>query len=337
MTGSTARARLVVLALGAILAGAGPGDEATRTKGKGTVAGRLIDLEGRPVAGAEVWAGDRNQVATRARTGADGRFRLGPLSDERAVTIWAEHEERGLAREHFEDVRIFAGRETDLGDVALVPGARLLGRVVDGRGRPVAEARATVLSRRHILGYTVTPNGPKWAVRGDDRGRFRTPALPVGKLELTVTAPGRARQYLDPLVEPGKTAIDLGEIRLEDERPVTGVVVDQDGRPVAGARVVVDADDEHAATTDDTGRFAVRGAAIDAGWMYIEAPGYFDPALNPYHELKGRRADLRMVLQKAFTVEGSVVDADTDAPVEIDHVQLCTVERDEDNKITLAG
>ena len=96
-----------------------PRDKAT--KGMGTVVGRVIDLEGRPVAGAEVWAGDRNQVAARSRSGADGRFRLGPVSDERAATVWAEDEERGLAREHFEDVRVFAGRETDLGDVALCP------------------------------------------------------------------------------------------------------------------------------------------------------------------------------------------------------------------------
>jgi hypothetical protein len=337
MSRSMARAwaRSVVVALGAALAGAGPGAEAT--KGVGTVVGRVIDLEGRPVAGAEVWAGDRDQIATRVRTEGDGRFRLGSVSDERATTLWAEDEERGLAREHFEDVRVFAGRETDLGDVVLAPGARLSGRVVDVVGRPIAGAKATILSRRNILGHTVTANGPKWTVRGDDRGQFRTPALPVGRVEFIVRAPGKARRYLDPLVEPGRASIDLGDVRLDDERPVTGVVVDQDGRPVAGATVVVDADYDHPGTTDDTGRFAVRDAAINAVWFRVEAPGYFDPTLRPIHELKGQRTDLRLALQKAFTVEGSVIDAETGAPVDFERVQLCTVERDEDAKITLVG
>ena len=335
MNGSMARAGSVAVALVGALAGAGTADEAT--KGMGTVVGRVIDLEGRPVAGAEVWADDRGQVAARARTGTDGRFRLGPVSDERATTVWAEDEDRDLAREHFDDVRVFAGQETNLGDVALAPGARLSGHVVDVEGRPVAGARATILSRRHVLGHTVTLNGPKWTVQGDDRGRFRTPALPVGQLDLTVTAPGKARRYLGPLVEPGQAAIDLGDLRLDDERPITGVVVDQDGRPVAGAKVVVDADYDHPASTDDKGRFAVRDAAIDAVWFLVKVPGYFDPSLRPFRELKGQRTDLRIALQKAYTVEGSVIDAESGAPVDFELVQLCTVERDEDNKVTLVG
>ncbi len=335
MNGAMVRVRLVAVALAAALSGAGPGDEATEETG--TVVGRVIDLEGRPVAGAAVWAGDRNQVAARARTGADGRFRLGPVSDERAGIFWAEHEERGLARQHFDDVRVFARRETDLGDVALAPGARLSGRVVDREGRPVAGAEATILSWRHVLGHTITQNGPKWTVRGDDRGQFRTQALPVGRVDLTATAPGKARRQLGRHIEPGQTAINLGDVRLDDERPVTGVVVDQDSRPVAGAAVVVDADYDHPATTDAKGRFAVRDAAINAVWFLVEAPGYFDPAQQGLRQLKGQRTDVRIALQKAYIVEGSVIEAETGAPVEIERVQLCTVERDEDGNVTLVG
>ena len=182
---------------------------------------------------------------------------------------------------------------------------------MDVEGRPVARARATILSQRFVLGHTVTQNGPKWTVQGDDQGRFQTPALPVGLVELTVTAPGKARRHRGPLVEAGQAAIDLGEVRLDDERPVTGVVVDQDGRPLAGATVVVDADYDHPATADAKGRFAVRDAAINAVWFLVEARGYFDPTLRRPHELKGQRTDLRIALQKAYTVGGSVIDAET--------------------------
>lgn len=334
MKGSQVRTWLVVMALGVALLGAGPTND---SPGSGTVTGRVIDLDGRPVKGAEVWAGDRGQAGAMTLTGADGRFRLGSVSEERATTVWAEYQDGGLAREHFADVRVHAARETDLGNITLAPGARFAGRVVDAHGRPVAGAKATIVSRHHILGHTVTQNGPSWTVKGDNQGRFEWPVVPIGNTEITVRAPSKAGRSLNQLVEPGKTTIDLGEIRLDDERPITGTVVDQDGQPITGAQVVVDADYDHPAISDDKGRFTVHDAALDAAWFLVEARGYFDPTLRPIHELKGQRTDLRLPLQKAFTVEGSVIDAETGEPVEFDVVQLCTVRRDDDAKITLVG
>lgn len=334
MDASKARTGSLVLALGIALFGAAPGDD---RRGTGTVGGRVIDVEGRPVKGAEVWAEDRHEVTARARTDASGRFQLEPIGNEHAIIVWAEHRGEALAREHFDDVRVFAGRQTDVGDLVLVPGARPSGRVVDVRGRPVAGAKASILSRRHILGHTVALNGPEWTAEGDEEGRLSWPVLPLGTASITIRAPGKARREMDQVVEPGRVAADLREIRLDDELPVTGIVVDQDGRPVAGASVAADADYDHPATTDDNGRFAVRDAAIDAVWLTVEARGYFDPSPQQVHELKGQRTDLRLALQKAFTVEGTVVDAETGAPIDFDVVQLCTVRRDEDARVTLVG
>jgi hypothetical protein len=326
---------LLVVACGAAIFGAGAGDKPG--KEVGSISGRVVDLDGRPVAGASVWTGDRNQVTARARTAADGRFHLNSVSAERAATVWAEDEEKELAREHFEDVRVFAGRDIDLGDVTLVPGVRLVGRFVDKEGRPVAGAEATIQSWHLILGHTITPNGDKWTVRGDDQGRFRTPALPSGMVDFTARAAGKARCNLGRHVEPGQGTVDLGDVHFDDEQPITGVVVDQDGQPVAGATMVVDGDRDHPASTDEKGRFSVHDAATKSTWIYLDARGYFDPTLGRIHELKGQRSGLRFVLQKAFTVEGSVVDADTGAPVAIERMQLCTVQRDEDNQVTLVG
>jgi hypothetical protein len=315
----------------------GAGSKSAAKAGKGAVVGRVTNLDGRPVGGATIWADSREQPATRAQTGTDGRFRLGPISDERPATIWVEAEERGLAREHFDDVRVFAGRETDIGDLPLAPGTRLSVRVVDATGHPLAGASASLLSRRHVLGHTVTQNGPDWSLHGDDQGRIKTPALPVGLVAFVARAPGKALRRVSQVVEPGQAEINLGDFTLDDERPITGVVVDQNGRPLAGASVVVDGEYDHPTTTDLQGRFAVRDAAIDAQWFQAEARGYFDQSLQQIHELKGKRTDHRIVLQEAFTIEGSVVDAETGDPIDFDHVQLCTVLRDEGSKITLAG
>jgi uncharacterized GH25 family protein len=332
---SWASSGIIVLAVGAASAGVPP--EEAPTKRAGSIIGRVLDLTGRPVAGARVWTGNRDDVTTQDRTGPDGRFRLGPMSDERPAAVWVESDELGLAREHFEEVRIFSGRDTDLSDVTLVPGVRLIGRFVDKEGRPVAGAEATISSWHLLLGHTITANGPKWINRGDDQGRFRSPALPAGKVEFTARAPGKALRYLGPTVEPGQGTLNLGDLRFDDEQPITGVVVDQDGKPIAGATVVVDADYDHPALSDEKGRFAVHDAAINAVWFLVEARGYFDPSLGRVHELKGQRTGLRIPLQKAYAVEGSVVDADTGTPVDIERVQLCTVHRDEENKVTLVG
>lgn len=326
----------VLVFLGPTLAAAAPAIESSRETGG--AAGRVVDLQGRPVARARVWAADRAaKVEARSRTDNEGHFRLESINAERAVAIWAEAPEQGLAREHFEDVRIYAGRETDVGDLCLVPGARLSGRVVDAKGQPVAGARAIVKSWHFTLGHTITPNGPDWTVRGADDGQIRTPSLPVGKTDITITAPGKARLSLEKRIEPGQSAIDLGDIQLDDEQPITGTVVDQDGKPVRGATVVIDSDWDSRARTDHAGHFTVRGAPLKATWIRVEAPGYFDPTLRPVHELKGKRTDLRMPLQKAYTVQGRAIDADTGAPVDFQLVQLCTVTRDEEGHITLTG
>lgn len=324
-----------ILALVALSSGVVRGADAPR--GDSTIVGRVIDLDGRPVAGAEIWTEARDQAEARVRSGADGRFRLGAVNDERAPTIWVEAPDLGLAREHFENIRIFKGRESDVGDLTLAPGARLSGRVVDAKNQPVASSTITIASRRHVMGYTITHNGPPWTVKGDNDGRFRLPTLPVGLAEFAIRAPGKALRHTSQRIEPGRPELDLGDVRLDDERPITGVVVDQDGRPLRGASVVVDAEYDHPGIADDKGNFAVRDAAIDAQWFLAEAHGYFDPTLAPFHELKGKRTDLRIVLQEAFGIEGSVIDADTGAPVEFKRVQLCTVERDKDNTVSLLG
>ena len=72
------------------------------------------------------------------RSGADGRFRLPALKPDKPVTVWADAP--GLARERRDDVRIFPGKDHDIGRLTLLPGTRIVGRVVDAQGKPVAGA-----------------------------------------------------------------------------------------------------------------------------------------------------------------------------------------------------
>src|SRR5262249_36282551 len=121
----------------------------------GAITGRVVDLEGRPIAGAEVWGLAFRDKAGTTRSGADGRFRLAPLKEDKPVTVWADAP--GFARQRHEaqriGVHVFAGRDHEIGPIVLLPGTRIRGRAVDARGRPVAGAKILVQDYRHVLGH----------------------------------------------------------------------------------------------------------------------------------------------------------------------------------------
>lgn len=53
-----------------------------------TAAGRVVDEEGRPVAGASIFFGARSAYYLSSQTDANGRFRYGPLPAEADVPVW---------------------------------------------------------------------------------------------------------------------------------------------------------------------------------------------------------------------------------------------------------
>ena len=299
---------------------------------EGSIAGRVVDLQGRGVAGASVWGVHRLKEVGRTRADAEGRFRLGPLPEDNPVDVWFEGE--GLARERREGVHVFGGLDQDLGDLALVPGTRIAGRLVDVDGRAIAGAKVGVEVYRRILGHTIDSSQAKWEVAGDAEGRFRTPPLPAGEGELIVDSPGKVRTRIGRRTTPGTPEIDLGEVRIEGEVPIRGVVVDRDGKPAPKVEVVVDYDWEHPALTDQDGRFALGGAGRDAKEIRLTSNDYFAP--KPY-PIAPDRLDLRLVVTKSYEILGSAVDAESGAPVEVDSVRLCMVTHEPDGTTSLRG
>lgn len=118
-----------------------------------TITGRVVDPHGQPVPGVSVsgvlgiiscWGGPAANQTTgqRAITGPDGRFRLQISSEHMLPThvglsppkktdlLPNQHELEGLGQ----------GDERDLGDLALIQGGRVEGRVTDPTGRPLAGA-----------------------------------------------------------------------------------------------------------------------------------------------------------------------------------------------------
>ena len=117
------------------------------------------------------------------------------------------------------------------------PGQTMLagGVVVDPGGRPVAGASVRLM----ILG--VGSGRPDLRTTSGPDGRFllalprdaadRLAEVRAGTLRVVATAPGRGLGWADPTL--GENVI----VRVVDDRPIEGRVVDAEGRPIAGVKV----------------------------------------------------------------------------------------------------
>ncbi|HEX2253275.1 MAG TPA: carboxypeptidase-like regulatory domain-containing protein [Thermoanaerobaculia bacterium] len=162
-----------------------------------TVAGRVVDGEGEPVAGAVLVAraaeprpardpGLRPPPHPRAATDHEGRVELPelPPGAHRLTLAAPGFTVRDLA------VELAPGETRDLGELALAPGVEVAGEVVDAGGAgPVAGVRLVALD----------PPGAVDATTGAD-GAFGFAADPERPLELELTADGYAatRVGLEP-------------------------------------------------------------------------------------------------------------------------------------------
>jgi hypothetical protein len=299
----------------------------------GAVTGLVVDLQGRPVAEAEVWGVAYQEKFGPTRCGGDGRFRLPDLKFDKPVTIWADAP--GLARERRDDVRIFPGKDRDLGRLTLLPGTRISGRAVDVQGKPLAGAAIDLKHYRHQLGHTISSQGTEWTLGAGADGRFTTPPLPAGAGWFTLVAPGKVRTFVQKNAEPGTPLVDLGDVKLPDEKLVTGVVADAEGKPAPGVEVIPDYDWENVAKTDKDGRFTVHGVGTDLKSLRLRSNDYFAP--KEFNVVPGQ-TDLKLTVIKAYEIHGTAVDAETGKPVLIDTVRLCTVVRDpDDGHVSLVG
>ena len=137
---------------------------------------------------------------------------------------------------------------------------------------------------------------------------------------------------------------DLGPIRLEKDVPVTGVVKDEEGHPIAGASIVV-GPVGHVVNTDTEGKFTLRGFGPNPKFqMNVRKDGYAHlvgigdrhrgrlplPHLTRRHAARGpdqgtgRDPETR---RPTGWIEGQAVDADTGKPVRLDKVVLFNFER----------
>lgn len=242
--------------------------------------GRVVDENGRPLAGAKVTAfgaeaidsdGSQQRKLGTAVTGADGRFRFDRPA-ESVVTIVATKKGGCL------DWAYWLGEGSGEPVLRLGPATTIEGQIVDEAGRPIAGAAVDALFKLGVPDaremYAPLPGGALTA-KTDVRGRFRFATVPqAATVAFDISAPGHARAFTEVHFTPGQKGL---RFVLPPEGRLEGAVVDKaTGRPLADIHLsavgsVTSGVHQARAITDKQGRF--RMAGLTGGKYEIEIVG----------------------------------------------------------------
>jgi sarcosine oxidase gamma subunit len=305
-----------------------PGNEVipVRLLPRRRIAGKVLDAASRKaLKGALVWAG-RPPTAPAAVSDAGGAFQLdAPPGEELRVEGAAPGYLPGAQRSVPS-----GGAEPVL--VTLTPAAEISGLVVDTAGRPLATAQVEIEAQ---------PFEGIESVRAGADGRFRLTGLrPDGAYGLTVTLAGLAPRRTAVRTAPAGRPTPLVRIVLDRGQTASGRVADEDGRPIAGAELIlVDPRLSAAvsrATSDAEGRFELRNLA--AGKLDLIAdhprytrahlPGVAIPAGGPAVDLgtvtmaDGMAIEGRVTDTRGIPIVGAVVEATPESNDLLDRMSL---------------
>jgi protocatechuate 3,4-dioxygenase beta subunit len=242
--------------------------------GKGlAVSGRIVDADGKPVAGARLFRLETYSVnwnAPAATTQGDGSFSIRGLDPYTKHLFIAQHEQRRLAATHTlkasKDQKRIDGVE-----IKLAPLATLTGRVVDEDKKPIAGVAISPYIQVQIEqdGNTYSASFSLYfhrPVKTGKDGRFTADFLVPGfKYQAYAQADGYAQAYSGQFEPGGGQKHEVGDIMLvKADQTVSGRVVTPAGRPLAGVQVYAYSrrrgnfvSSSEAVFTDKEGRFTI--------------------------------------------------------------------------------
>jgi hypothetical protein len=315
-----------------------------------TVSGRVLDPDGKPLAGAAVavtarqglflcswegWAAHRNEVLGQGVSDADGRFRLvvprtDPNMTVRNLRVVATTAAYGLAWKALDP-----NAEQAEAEVRLSAPQSVRGRLVGIQGEPAAGVTVHVVrvTRKPGVGEREDdaalrpPAALKLTATTDDKGEFVLRGFgPDVKLEMEIWDPRYERKD-EWFVNTGdKKESENLHLVLAPGRCVEGRVVYEDtGKPVPHARLLF-ANPIVEAKADEQGHFKVclylpRNDGIsnpnDVGVHAYPHPG--EPYVNTFVGIdfaKGVvRREIEVKLPRGVLVRGKVTEAESGKPV----------------------
>jgi protocatechuate 3,4-dioxygenase beta subunit len=288
-----------------------------------TAFGTVVDEAGQPVAGARVELVGKESPphSYRSISGADGSFRI---SDLPATVLELRVAHRGFPLLTRAGIASSRGARIDLGRLALPAGKRFQGKVLDVQGgRPLAGARVFAVyegDSPFLLGASGDSGPEPEAITGPDGG-FEVPRIGPGT-SFYVCLPDYQYSFISfalPPSEPWRF-----ELARTLPRPrISSRVLDEAGRPVAGARITL-GDPEYLErdrtalapcgkggpdewTTDAAGRFAFDPPEAGEVELWVRAPGYVRETRKV---TKDQMDEVDVVLRHGATVTGRVFTPD---------------------------
>lgn len=267
-----------------------------RLAGPHKIAGTVCDEKGKPVPDAVVSV--RPRIAEDTVTNAKGEFAIrarrssmGSMSSRQEMTyLIVRHKKRNLA------TAIELDDDTVILDVKLAQGVILSGKVtnVEGKGIPKTEISMTFWISDY--GY-----GSQETVNIDSQGNYEIRAVPPDhQYSVTGSAEGYGRQNVR--VNTAEAVDDRMELEpmvlAVANLSVSGVVVDDEDKPVAGVRIYTYGRGQPNRNTisDITGRFLIEN--ICEGRIQIQANTNGQPTLYGRVDTEGGANDVKIIVSQ---------------------------------------
>jgi hypothetical protein len=258
------------------------------------------DAKGNPVPNAVV--STRPSIAQPTTTNAEGAFTLttrslgragsmgsfAALGRERATYLLVRHKDRNMA------TAVELDEDADNLDVKMTQGVILSGKVVDVEGKGITNAEISLTFWVSDFGYS-----DRETTRISAEGRFEIRAVPPGYVySVTAGAEGYGQQYVRlQTAEAEDDRMELEPFVLAVANlSVSGVVVDAEDKPVAGARLWASGQGQprRNAITDDNGKFVIENMCD--GRIRIQAQSEVPRPLLARVEADGGATDIKIVL-----------------------------------------
>lgn len=300
------------------------------------VFGTVVDARGAPqvdarvtLASPNVWAagalvpglvGERGYFGFETRTDASGRFAFDVVVPTTSRQRLAVEPHRHLERLDIyfggrlpQDPEVLAAGERDVGELRVETRGALVGRVVDATGTPLADVEIST----QVSGTS----GNSHPTRTDRAGGFVLGFLAAGQHELTAKLPGFALLRGGPFEVAVERDVDVGTLTLAPATTIAGHVVDENGSPVADARISGRSTSEYIPTetvSAHDGSFTLALFVDEPHSVTVRAKG-FEPWGDEFAGTSvfanGMR-DARIVLKQRTKTRFVVLDAATRAPIE---------------------
>lgn len=274
------------------------------------IAGRVVrKSDGKPVADANVTVEGFFFGGGGTYTDADGYFRLDRLEPGRYKPVARHSESYG---EVAESIRLGLGQTIDDVVITAYPMASLRGRIVVAGGDSPCERGSLEVSGR------VSKHSARAEV--GQNGEVEVQSLPPDTYSIDVSCGGYVPKDKYPEIVIADVSISDQTWEVDVGITVRGVVVDQDGKPVADASISARPVNKvgrgqqtfgWGERSDKDGKFEMDG--LIAGKYELEAwhDDHVSPDPAPRIDIaaNGATEDQRLVLEAGGTITGRVVDA----------------------------